>query len=147
MTLKSYVRDHWEAEVCGSRYGEFERISELRYAAQPYLRGFADFPGASGKKVLEIGLGTGADFENWVREGANVTGVDLTLATVDATRRRLECAPLPEGSQWQLARADAESLPFENASFDVVQSGCFITRRILRPHFRRPLECCGPGVP
>lgn len=146
MTMKSSVRDHWEAEVCGSRYGEFERISRLRYAAQPYIFGFADFQGASGKKVLEIGLGTGADFENWVREGADATGVDLTTAAVDTTRRRLECAPLPESSRWQLAQADAEALPFEDASFDIVYSfGVLHHTPNTRAAFREAIRVLRPG--
>lgn len=146
MPLKSQVGNHWEAEVCGSRYGEFERISRLRYEGHPYLPGFANFQGASGKRVLEIGLGTGADFENWVHANAHPTGIDLTAAAVETAKRRLDCSPLPEGAQYQLGRADAEALPFQNASFDVVYSFGVLHHTPDTPTaFREALRVLRPG--
>lgn len=146
MSLKSDVGNHWQSEVCGARYGEFERISRLRYAAQPYLADFADFQGASGKRVLEIGLGTGADFENWVHANAVPTGVDLTAAAVESTQRRLDCSPLPEGAQYHLGRADAEALPFKDSSFDVVYSfGVLHHTPDTLAAFREALRVLRPG--
>ena len=53
-----------------------------------------------------------------MRAGAIATGVDLTEHAVELVRRRLEL----EGLEAEVRTADAESLPFEDASFDRVYS-------------------------
>ena len=113
---KDAVRGFWETEACGERYGAEQ--DRLRYEIEPEILKFADFDAAAGKRVLEIGVGMGADFLRWVRAGANATGVDLTERAVDLTRRRL----LDEGLEAELRVADAEALPFEDGQFDIVYS-------------------------
>ncbi len=129
VSLKSRVKEHWEDEACGIRYGEengdrsryFRQISEARYALEPYIPPFADFKEAKGKRVLEIGVGAGADFQNWCRYAAHVVGVDLTEAAIDLTRERLSLNSVPPDT-YSLRTADAEKLPFEDNSFDIVYS-------------------------
>lgn len=120
MKMKDGVKSHWEAEVCGSRYGSFEEIDVNRYAVHEYLTDWADFSSGKGLKMLEIGLGTGADAQKWVESGADYTGLDLTEAAVETTRERL--SRLDDSHQWTLQRGDAENLPFEDNSFDFVYS-------------------------
>ena len=69
--LKWRVREHWEREVCGSRYGEnfltdrrrfFAEIERARYHQDYMISEFARFEEARGKRVLEVGLGAGTDF-------------------------------------------------------------------------------------
>lgn len=90
----------------------------MRDELDPYIARFADFEGARGKRLLEIGVGLGTDFVRFVRAGAAATGVDLTEHAVALVRRRLEL----EGLDAEVRVADAESLPFEDASFDRVYS-------------------------
>jgi hypothetical protein len=99
---KSKVKDHWEEETCGTRYGSnrdrksfFDEISEARYKLEPYIRPFADFQTAEGKAVLEIGVGAGADFQNWCQYASHATGVDLTDAAISLTSERLELNSIP----------------------------------------------------
>lgn len=113
---KHHVRAFWEAEACGERYGAEQ--DQIRYRLEPEILGFADFDSASGKRVLEIGVGMGSDFLRWVRAGADATGVDLTERAVAITSKRLEENGLAAGLQV----ADAESLPFEDGEFDIVYS-------------------------
>jgi len=80
---------------------------------------FADFESARGKRVLEIGVGAGTDFLNWVRAGARVWGVDLSAEAVEHARRRLAVYGL-EAEEVQ--QADCESLPYPDEHFDVVYS-------------------------
>lgn len=146
-SLKSRVRDHWEAEACGTRYGReadrrlyFQRISEARYALEPYIPSFADFPGAAGKSVLEIGVGAGADFQNWCEHAAHATGVDLTEQAISLTRERLDLNSVSE-SKYALRTADAENLPFADDTFDLVYSWGVLhhtpdTERAFREVFR-----------
>ncbi len=127
-SLKARVRSHWEQESCGARYGESasrrESLREMeaaRYRLEPYIPAFADFQGAAGKRLLEVGVGAGVDFSHWVRAGARATGVDLTDAGIELTRERLELEGVG-GEQYRLQRADAESLPFADGEFDLVYS-------------------------
>lgn len=114
--VKAAVHDFWDREACGERYGsEQER---KRYALEPEVLEFARFEAAAGKRVLEIGVGMGADFLRWLRSGALATGVDLTQHAVDITRERVKA----EGFDARVEVADAEHLPFEEDSFDLVYS-------------------------
>ena len=120
--LKSEVRDFWNAEPCGSRYlgegDDFEAHTRARYDLEPHIREFAGFAHAAGKRVLEIGVGTGADYLEWLKAGAHATGVDLSQASVERARRRCEIA----GYQSDLHVSDAEQLPFADNTFDIVYS-------------------------
>jgi len=125
---KQQVKDHWEHEPCGTRSGAspdretwFDEIYESRYEGTKYLRDFARFDEARGKRVLEIGVGAGSDFRNWVENGAHVTGVDLTEAAVRLTSEHLKVKGL-ETVNHELRLADAEHLPFEDDTYDIVYS-------------------------
>jgi ubiquinone/menaquinone biosynthesis C-methylase UbiE len=124
-TLKAAVRSHWQAQPCGTREVSpedrrrfFDQIERERYTWEPYLRPFARFEEGRGKRLLEVGVGAGTDFVNWVRAGAHATGVDLTDHGIALTRERLAL----EGLQAELSVADAENLPFPEDSFDLVYS-------------------------
>ncbi len=123
--LKDAVRRHWQAEPCGTRGASpaerrafFDEIERDRYAWEPYIKPFARFERGRGLKVLEVGVGAGTDFVNWVRQGAIATGVDLTPEGVALTRERLAL----EGLTADVHVADAENLPFPDATFDLVYS-------------------------
>ncbi len=67
---------------------------------------------SEGKEVLEIGCGTGMGLAYLKQRAARVVGGDITTALVDEARRRV-----PDVEVVQL---DAQRLPFDDASFDVV---------------------------
>src|SRR6202161_4288653 len=93
---KNEVRRFWDADPCGSRYLEqrqdFEAHARMRYALEPYIHEFADFKSARGLKVLEIGVGMGADYIEWLKAGALATGVDLSEGSLERARLRCELA-------------------------------------------------------
>jgi len=124
-SLKEAVRSHWDARPCGTREVPtedrrqfFDQVERERYELEPHIPAFADFPSGRGNRVLEIGVGAGTDFVNWARHGANLTGVDLTEAGVALAHERLSL----EGLDADLRVADAEHLPFDDESFDIVYS-------------------------
>jgi ubiquinone/menaquinone biosynthesis C-methylase UbiE len=120
--LKDEVQKFWDAEPCGSRYLErpddFEAHARARYALEPHIPEFAGFASSGGLRVLEIGVGLGADYLEWLKAGAQVTGVDLSAISLERARRRCELA----GYKPDLRVADAEHLPFPDNSFDIVYS-------------------------
>jgi ubiquinone/menaquinone biosynthesis C-methylase UbiE len=123
--LKSSVSAHWEEQPCGTRdlraddrRAFFAQLEEERYQVEPYLRSFARFEEGRGQRLLEIGVGAGTDFINWVRNGAVATGVDLTEHGVRLTQERLQL----EGLMAEVRVADAEQLPFEDQTFDLIYS-------------------------
>lgn len=113
---KQSVADFWEAEACGERYGAEQ--DRLRYALEPEILRVARFDTGRRQRVLEIGVGMGADLVQWARAGAQVTGVDLTARAVHLSKERLAA----QGLAGTVARADAEHLPFADGAFDVVWS-------------------------
>ena len=143
------MRRHWEQEPCGTSTATadantaefFRQVEHERYRLEPYIPAFAEFERWSGRRVLEVGVGLGTDFVQFVRAGADAVGVDLTEAAVDAVRRRLA----QEGLEAEVLVADAEALPFPDESFDLVYSYGVLhhtpdteravaeVRRVLRP--------------
>jgi SAM-dependent methyltransferase len=71
-----------------------------------------------GMKVLDVAAGTGNASLPAAEAGAEVTASDLTPELLEAGRSRAEAA----GLQLEWVEADAENLPFEDESYDVVMS-------------------------
>jgi ubiquinone/menaquinone biosynthesis C-methylase UbiE len=84
---------------------------------RPFSR-YVPFAGLAGKDVLEVGCGSGIAVQLFAEAGARVTAVDLTPWAVETTRARLAAF----GLAGEVVEADGESLPFPDASFDVVFS-------------------------
>ena len=125
MTSKEEVRKFWDDAACGEKLlledvalEGFRKQAGKRYALEPYIVPFADFNNVRGKKVLEVGVGLGADHQRFAESGAALTGIDLTPRAVNLTRQRFEKL----GLESKLEVGDAENLIFEDNSFDVVYS-------------------------
>jgi ubiquinone/menaquinone biosynthesis C-methylase UbiE len=130
MEVKNKVRRFWNSSPCGTylakhkegTLGYYKEIDRLRYNQMPYaysylpkVAGFADY---KGKMVLEIGCGVGTDLSQFARNGATVTGVDLTPKGIELAKKRFKVM----GLRGTLLVADAEDLPFPDNSFDMVYS-------------------------
>jgi SAM-dependent methyltransferase len=72
----------------------------------------------AGEDVLDVGCGTGNAAIRAAQSGARVVGVDLTPELFEAGRR--DAAQFGVEVEW--VEGDAEALPFEDESFDVVLS-------------------------
>jgi ubiquinone/menaquinone biosynthesis C-methylase UbiE len=79
---------------------------------------FVPFRELAGKDVLEVGCGSGIAVQLFAEAGARTTAVDLTPWAVATTRARMEAF----GLEADVREADAEALPFDDASFDLVFS-------------------------
>ena len=61
----------------------FTDYDQFRYRNERHLPACIEALDVAGRKVLEIGLGEGADAERLIRQGARWSGVDLTAESVD----------------------------------------------------------------
>src|SRR5215469_10365315 len=106
-TLKNRLRATWIA-------GDFGEIA-LSFAA-----GAADFVNdlgiKRGDKVLDVACGTGNQSIPAAKLGAKVTGVDIAPNLLDQAKANAEKA----GVDIRFDIGDAENLPYEVDSFDVV---------------------------
>jgi SAM-dependent methyltransferase len=95
-----------------------------------------------GMRVLDIAAGSGNASLPAAEAGADVTASDLTPELLDAGRARAEAA----GLELDWAVADAEHLPFPDASFDVVMSAIGV---MFAPHHQDAADelvrVCRPG--
>lgn len=80
-----------------------------------------------GMRVLDVAAGTGNAAIPAARRGAEVVASDLTPELFEAGRARAEA----EGVELEWVEADAESLPFEDGSFDAVISSIGV---MFAPH-------------
>jgi SAM-dependent methyltransferase len=97
---------------------------------------------APGMRVLDVAAGTGNASLPAAQAGAEVTASDLTPELLEAGQRRADAARL--ALAW--VQADAEQLPFDDASFDVVISAIGV---MFAPHHQRAADelvrVCRPG--
>jgi len=122
---KQAVYDFWETGPCGEALyldghdkEAYVKQSEIRYHLEPYIIDFAEFHRYNSKKVLEIGVGLGSDHQKFAEAGAILYGIDLTDRAINHTGRRF----LLFGLTSNLQVHDAETLPFDRDSFDLVYS-------------------------
>jgi ubiquinone/menaquinone biosynthesis C-methylase UbiE len=125
--LKDQVKGYWDNQACGTWFTDkekftkeyFEEIEEARYRISPEIFDFAQFTRFNGKRLLEVGVGAGTDFLQWVRAGTEAYGLDLTPEAIEHIRHRLNVYNLEAK---KLVQGDSENLPFEDNFFDVVYS-------------------------
>ena len=126
---KDKIKEYWETRLPQVWYssktvGSLEWFNELGYKRYHTYYGYiplvAEFGNHSGEDVLEIGVGVGTDIVQYAKGGAIVSGIDLTESAVETTRENLKIRNLGYAS---LQIGDAESLDFDDESFDLVY--CF----------------------
>ncbi len=125
--LKEKVKAYWNSQACGTEFihqqkfspAYFQAIEDFRYTTEPEIFSFAQFTRFHGKKVLEVGVGSGTDFLQWARAGAVCYGIDLTEEAVAHTRHRLELHGLMAE---EVKVGDAEAIPYFDNSFDLTYS-------------------------
>ena len=131
----------WHGDITSLR-GTPEWFAEIdrRFvdASRPYLTSQRPFDqimpnDLHGQQVLEIGCGMGLHSLELARRGAELHAIDLTREAVEATQARMKGLAIDA----EVRCADAESLPYDNETFDFVWSWGVIhhsarTARIVR---------------
>ena len=133
VNLKSRLKDIWMA-------GDYDRFS--RYLEQDASEFYERLNVPPGCRLLDVACGSGQLALLAARDGVNVTGVDIATNAVERARARAQAAGLPA----RFEEADAEALPFEEGSFDVVTS---LLGAMFAPQpelvARELLRVCCPG--
>ena len=78
-----------------------------------------DYSELKGKKMLEIGCGSGAQAAVFANAGAEITAIDLTERAIEMTKRRFDLFDIKNAT---IMQSDAENLPFDDNNFDFVWS-------------------------
>ncbi len=144
---KEQVQNQWNNNPVGSETARsaqphtrewFEEVERYRYDVYaPWMPRVMEFAGHAGEQVLEVGGGMGTDLAQFARHGAIVTDVDLSAAHLEIARENFAV----RGLTGRFIHQDAESLPFESDSFDLVYSNGVIhhtpnTPRMVAEIFR-----------
>jgi SAM-dependent methyltransferase len=108
-SIKARLKSIWTA-------GDYDRFSRfMEGGAREFYERLNIAPGC---KLLDVACGSGQLALMAAKDGIEVTGVDIAGNLVERARSRAQA----EGLTTRFEEADAEALPFDDASFDVVTS-------------------------
>lgn len=108
-SVKTRLKSIWTA-------GDYDRFS--RYMEGGAREFYDRLNIAPGCRLLDVACGSGQLALMAAKDGIEVTGVDLVATLVERARARAQA----EGLRARFEEGDAEALPFDDASFDVVTS-------------------------
>jgi len=127
MTIDPYkIKKFWNENPVGSNFIDYEKgksfyekYDTFRYRTEGHILSELDKIDFKKKKVLEIGLGQGADSMHIINRGAIYYGIDLTEESVRRVKERFELYKLP---YQEVLVGNAERLSFDSDFFDIVYS-------------------------
>ncbi len=146
-SYKDEAQRQWNEDACGSHYVKNSELHTLdwyleaeayRYGEYaPWMHTVMEFARHPGEKVLEVGGGMGTDLAQFARNGALVTDLDLSSGHLEHAEENFRL----RGLEGVFVHGDAEDMPFDEGSFDVVYSNGVIhhsphTERIVDEMYR-----------
>ena len=132
-SVKARLRSIWTA-------GDYDRFS--RYMEGGAREFYERLTIAPGSRLLDVACGSGQLALMAAKDGVEAIGVDIAGNLVERAQARAQA----EGLNVRFKEADAEALPFDDASFDVVTSligAMFAPRPDLVA--KELLRVCAPG--
>lgn len=122
MDYEEQNRDYWNEVTPAHRDSEFYGVDRfLAGESALYDHEIADLGNLRGKRLIHLQCHFGLDTLSWAREGAEVTGVDLSDISIKTAREVAEAAKIP-------ARFFCNNVydlpgPVSGETFDVVYTG------------------------
>jgi len=124
------VEEYWDARPCNIRHSPspvgtreyFDEVERRKYAVEPHIPRFAEFPRWRDKKVLEIGCGIGTDTINFARHGARVTAVELSGRSLEIARQRAKVYGIEDRIRFYQANAQSLTRVVPIEPYDLVYS-------------------------
>jgi len=122
------IKDYWNNRPCNLNHSKlekgsreyFDEVESKKHFVEPHILKFADFSNCNNLKVLEIGCGLGTAAVNFIRNGANYTGIELSNESLKLTKQRFEIYNL-SGELYNInAEEDISFLGLN--SFDLIYS-------------------------
>jgi SAM-dependent methyltransferase len=135
--------EFWDSNPCGGAWRSYREWLDWYRATEPYIYEILDRYDWRGVETLEVGCGQGTLVNHLAPKGAVITGVDMSEGSL--ARALAGARELGHADRVRLLRADAERLPFADASFDAAISsgvlhhtpdtrrGIAEIHRVLRP--------------
>jgi ubiquinone/menaquinone biosynthesis C-methylase UbiE len=131
--------DNWHTKV-------FESDPEHADESSPWYQLVMEFlPPVQGRRILEIACGRGGFSRFLGSRGASVCGADFSASAVDIAKEKLHRNPSLVDRVTYM-QADAQNMPFEADSFDMVIS-CETIEHVPDPReaVREMYRVCRPG--
>ncbi|MGY4329386.1 ubiquinone/menaquinone biosynthesis C-methylase UbiE [Bradyrhizobium sp. LB7.2] len=144
---KDEVQHQWDRDACGSHYVKEAQPGTLEWYLEaeryryghygPWMSDLMEFAGHHGEKLLEVGGGMGTDHAQFAKNGAITTDLDLSSGHLEHAKRNFAL----RGLTGEFIHGDAENMPFEDSTFDVVYSNGVIhhtpdTARVVNEMYR-----------
>jgi ubiquinone/menaquinone biosynthesis C-methylase UbiE len=110
----------WDSNPCGGQWDSYRAFLQWYRRTEPEMFAILDRYDWAGKQVLEVGCGQGSALNYLPSAGASLVGLDMSLQSLYQTRAG--ASELEHEEAIALSQADAERLPFPDASFDMALS-------------------------
>ena len=130
MSKIKLIEKYWDNQPCNINHSKkkflskeyFKEVRKKRFFVEPHILDFADFKSFKNKKVLEIGCGIGTDGVEFIKHGANYTGVELSENSLNIFKKRIKILKLSHLKS-NLILSSAENLKnVPKLNFDLIYS-------------------------
>ena len=97
MTSEKKIKQYWNRKPCNIGFSKsklfskkyFDEVTKKKYFVEGHIKNFVDFKKWKNKKVLEVGFGIGTDACEFIKNGANYTGIELSNKSYEILKKEL----------------------------------------------------------
>ena len=130
--IKKKIKNFWNKKPCNILHSKksylsrkyFKEIRKKRYFVEKHIPVFAEFKKYKNKNVLEIGCGIGTDACEFIKNGSNYYGVELSDQSLFITKQRVKILNLKKYNPvfFNLDAENLSEIKKLNIKFDLIYS-------------------------